>query len=89
MNMSSKSIDLTVKMDEISLSIDHLDNLASEFYGIIPAIAGSGDYSNETKVIFHDLVHPEFKTQTKALDCMNSFCLALDSFRINNTDPSI
>lgn len=80
---------LTVTMSEISLSPHLLDNLASEYYGVIPSIAGSGDHSDKVCVHFRDLIHPVFKTTIKGIESLNGFCEALDSFRVSSSDPSI
>jgi len=49
----SKTYSLTIKVSETTLTDHLIDNLASEFYGIIGAHAGPG-HPNEMTVEFRD-----------------------------------
>lgn len=92
--MSARAHTLDVIMADITLDQARLDALASEFYGVIPAVAGSGAESNAVRIEFHDLTHPDLKTLIKADECIAGLKVALSSFLVSApdappSDPSI
>lgn len=66
---------LTVKMSEVTLTPHLIDNLASEYYGVVPAVAGF-DGSDDC-----DHVTIEFP----ALTYLNQFTGILDGYRTPHT----
>ena len=70
--MTNKPYHLTVKMSEIKLDPALLDNLASEYYGEVMAVAGPSE---------DDEITIEFKDESTAPDMIKGLIAALDCFR--------
>lgn len=75
----SKTYTSVIKVSETTLTDHLIDNLASEFYGLIAVHAGAN--ANEITVDFHDLVHWTGET-IGGEGCRAGFEKAMEAYRV-------
>jgi hypothetical protein len=79
---NSNTESVSIKMSATTLSPHLLDNLASEYHGLIAAVAGEGQHSDEVVVEFCDIKDPTLDHEYKAINLKKQFIRALEAFKV-------